>query len=97
MRRTYSFPAAAKPEPDTIGEWCRWTDVRADSDYWNAEIKRARHELNWLRAAAQYAHDALGWHADDNADPLNQSPPDQHTHVNGLCRQRLAAALKGTP
>src|SRR3972149_8802831 len=34
-----------------------------------------------------------GWHTDDKADELNESPEDMTAHVNGLIRQKLAGAM----
>lgn len=52
--------------------------------------------LTRLRDAANECIEMLGWHADDDADPDNETPHDQTAHVNGLCRRILREAVEGS-
>ena len=61
------------------------------------DINDAIAEITRLRAAAQQVRDMLGWHADDCADINDQSPDDATAHMNGICRQIIAAVLPSPP
>jgi len=49
-----------------------------------------------LRAALEEIRDLAGWHADDTANPDDESPEDMTAHVNGLIRVCASRALEAT-
>ncbi len=88
-------------ERDDFMEWVRSTHGAfsqggGDINLREQEVRRLFTRLTRLRDAANECIEMLGWHADDDADPDNETPHDQTAHVNGLCRRILRDAVEGS-